>query len=409
MKKSGLFPMVLLLIFFTGCSSGKKKNTTEKTNDILIIDAPGLTSLNFDITTGGLPVVPGLETYTVIRSDREHPENAEGYGYTYQHHPDIAIWKGRMYVGWNSCQVDEDTWPSRELISSSADGKIWTKPVEMFPQGISMPLRMYFFLAPNGRMLITAGLRTNQEKLSERRKNALVIRELKSDHTTGEVFTLRQPPEDVSGIPPFYTTSDDKGFVQACDQLLSDHLFLLQQDYGNLLNPENRMKWNDPQNWEGDSLVKQSAVNFGKAMCFFKRKDGAMVGIGKNRWVTISRDKGKTWSQPEKPETFISGMGKVWGQRIPDGRYVLVYNPDLSRRWPLAILTSNDGITFSDPYAIHDELPARRYAGLHKDAGASYHRGLSEWNNDGSFKDDALWLVYSLNKEDIRVVRIPVP
>ena len=134
-----------------------------------------------------------------------------------------------------------------------------------------------------------------------------------------------------------------------------------------------------------------------------------MVGIGKNRWVTISRDKGKTWSQPEKPETFISGMGKVWGQRIPDGRYVLVYNPDLSRRWPLAILTSNDGITFSDPYAIHDELPARRYAGLHKDAGASYHRGLSEWNNDGSFKDDALWLVYSLNKEDIRVVRIPVP
>ncbi len=409
MKNSVLFSLVLLLIFSTGCPSGQKKTTSGETNELLIIDAPPLTSLNFDITTGGLPVVPGLETYTVFRSDREHPEKAEGYGYTYHHHPDIAVWRGRMYVGWNSCEVDEDTWPSRELISSSADGKVWTKPVEMFPQGVSTPIRMYFFLAPNGRMLIIAGLRTNHDKLSERRKNAVVVRELKSNHSFGEVFTLRRPPEEVPAIPPFYTTAADKGFVQACDQLLSDHLFLLQQDYGNLLDPENRMKWNDPQNWEGDSLVKQSAGNFGKAMCFFERKDGAIVGIGKNRWVTVSHDKGMTWVQPEKPGTLISGMGKVWGQRISDGRYILVYNPDPSRRWPLVILTSDDGITFRNPYAIHNELPARRYAGLHKDSGASYHRGLSKWNNDGSFKDDALWLVYTLNKEDIRVVRIPVP
>jgi hypothetical protein len=73
------------------------------------------------------------------------------------------------------------------------------------------------------------------------------------------------------------------------------------------------------------------------------------------------------------------------------------------------MLTSDDGITFRNPYAIHDELPPRRYEGLHKDLGASYHRGLSKWNNDGSRKDDAIWMVYSLNKEDIRVVRITVP
>jgi hypothetical protein len=29
-------------------------------------------------------------------------------------------------------------------------------------------------------------------------------------------------------------------------------------------------------------------------------------------------------------------------------------------------------------------------------------------NNDGSWKDNALWLVYSLNKEEIRVIRIPI-
>ena len=70
-------------------------------------------------------MVPGVETYTVCRANREHPEQAEGLGYTYQHHQDLAIWKGRMYVGWNTCQVDEDTYPSREVISTSEDGKTW--------------------------------------------------------------------------------------------------------------------------------------------------------------------------------------------------------------------------------------------------------------------------------------------
>ena len=380
----------------------------EKGGEPLRIDAPKLAKLNFDLSSGGLPIAPGLETYTVIRSDREHPERAEGLGWTYQHHPDIAAWHGRLYVGWNSCERDEDAWPSRELYSSSTNGRDWAKPAEMFPQGVSTPLRMYFFLAPNGRMLVIAGLRVSNDRTSERTKGGLVVRELRSDHSLGEVFALRAPPHAVPSQPPRYDTSADKGFVTACQQLLGDRRFLLQQDYGNLLDPAQRMKWNDPKNWEGDAQLKKDADKYGKAMCFFERKDGAIVGVGKNRWVTISRDGGRTWTQPLRPESLVSGMGKVWGQRTSDGRYALIYNPDKERRWPLAMLTSDDGISFGDPHAVHGELPSRRYEGLYKDPGASYHRGLSKWNNDGSWKDGALWLVYSLNKEDIRVIRVPV-
>jgi len=387
--------MALWLAFAFG-SSGSSAHAAEPPNleEPLVIDAPELAKLNFKVSTGGLPVASGLETYTVCRSDHEHPETAEGLGWTFQHHPDLAAWRGRLYVGWNSCERDEDTWPSRELISSSTDGKTWSKPAEMFPQGVSTPLRMYFFLAPNGRMLVIAGARVSQKKLSEAKKGGIVVRELKEDHSLGDVFTLRPPAENAASQPPPFTNSADAGFVEAGRQLLADQIYLQQQDYGMLLDPAQR------QAWEGKGN--------GKAMCFFERKDGALVGVGKKGWTTLSRDHGQTWSQAVQPASLITGMGKVWGQRTADGRYALIYSPDPKKRWPLAMLTSDDGITFRDPHALHGDLPTRRYEGRAKDPGASYHRGLSKWNNDGSWKDDALWMVYSLNKEEIRVIRAPL-
>jgi hypothetical protein len=404
-------PVLLLAAFALGASLAARAETPAATNqdEPLHIDAPALATLNFDLSTGSLPVAPGLETYTVCRSDREHPETAEGLGWTYQHHPDIAVWHGRLYVGWNSCQRDEDTWPSRELISSSADGRNWSKPAEMFPQGVSTALRMYFFHAPNGRMLVIAGLHANDKNDGEKVTGGIVVRELRADHSPGGVFTLRPPDRPVTNPPPPFAASADKGFVEACRQLLSDHLYLEQQDYGALLDPGLRMKWNDPANWSGDALLKEEATNFGKAMCFFERKDGALVGVGKFGWVTVSRDGGGTWMQPVRPASLVTGWGKVWGQRTSDGRYVLIYNPDPKRRWPLVMLTSADGVTFRDPRALHGDLPPRRYDGKAKNPGASYLRGLSKWNDDGSWKDAALWFVYSLNKEEIRVIRVPLP
>ena len=380
----------------------------EKLADPIVITAPELAHLNFSNSTGGLRVADGLETFTVVRANKENPEAADGRGWTYQHHPDLAAWHGRLYVGWNSCERDEDVWPSRELISSSSNGRAWSKPVEMFPQGISTPLRMFFFLAPNGRMLVIAGLRINHEKLLEKNKGSLIVRELKVNHTLGEIFTLRPPAIAVTNQPPPFETAADQKFAEACRQLLADKTYLRQQDYDVLLDPPERLKWFNPANWVADEYELKAAEDFGKASCFFTRKDGALVSVSKKRWVTISRDGGVTWTQPTRPASLLTGMGKVWGQRLSNGRYALIYNPDASRRWPLAMLTSEDGITFSKPVAQHGELVGKRYEGSGKSPGASYHRGLSKWNNDGSWRDAALWLVYSLNKEEIRVIRVPV-
>ena len=371
------------------------------------IVGPELERLDFTRTDGGLTLWPGVQTFVVVRADPEHPATSDGRGWTYHHHPDIACWKGRLYIAWNSCERDEDTWPSRELYSTSTDGEHWSAPSELFPQGVSTPLRMYFFHAPNDRMLAIAGLRMSHEPTSERTKGPLAVREIRADHTLGPVHTLRSRQNPITGQPPSFETATDAGFIAACRSLLAERLFLEQQDYGNLLPPAERMIWHDPIHWDGDAELKKDAAEFGKAMCFFRRADGTMVSVGKKRWVTVSHDEGRTWSQPVRPETLITNMGKVWGQRMPDGRYLLAYDPHASHRFPLAVVTGEDGITFREMRVVHGELPAPRYAGKYKSPGASYVRGLNEWSSDGSRKENVVWLVYSVNKEEIWVSRLP--
>jgi hypothetical protein len=376
--------------------------------DVLQIHGREQSILNPGLPDGGLPPMPGVHSFQIFRASAGVPAQSDQQGWTYHHHVDMASWKGRLYVGWNSCQRDEDVWPSRELYSTSPDGSAWTDPAELFPQGISTCLRMYFYHASNNRMLAIAGLRTDQQETSEDRKNALVVREIRPDHSLGDVFTL-QASQSIKLPAPRFETSGDDAFRQACRQLLADNIYLEQQDRGRLLGPS-RMKWHDPAAWPGGAIPGENEKWVcGKAFSFFRRPDNTWVGISKMGWVTTSTDDGKTWSQPAVPPSLITGKAKVWSQRMHDGRFVLVFNPSKSNRYPLVAVTSSDGINFSDMRIIQGELPIQRYAGLHRSIGPQYVRGISHWADDGSRSDNAMWLTYSMNKEDIWVSRVPLP
>ncbi len=376
--------------------------------DVLQIHGREQSLLNPTLPDGGLPPMPGVHSFQIFRASSDVPDLTDQLGWTYHHHVDMACWKGRLYVGWNSCQRDEDVWPSRELYSTSTDGSGWTDPVELFPQGISTCLRMYFYRASNDRMLAIAGLRTDQQETSEDRKSALVVREIRPDHSLADVFTL-QASQSIKLPAPRFDTSSDDAFKQACRELLADRMFLEQQDRGRLLGPR-RMKWHDPAAWPGGAVPGENEKWVcGKAFSFFRRADNAWVGISKMGWVTASTDDGKTWSQPSVPASLITGKAKVWSQRTRDGRYVLVFNPSKSSRYPLVAVTSSDGVNFADMRIIQGELPIQRYAGLHRSIGPQYVRGISHWADDGSRNDNAMWLTYSMNKEDIWVSRVPLP
>lgn len=372
---------------------------------VVIISAP---KIELTRTDGGLAPVVGAQNFGVFRASKAQPELAEGKGYTYNHHPDLAVWKGRFYLGFDSGAKDEDTWPARELYCTSTDGRTWSTPTELFPEGLSVPMRLYFFHAPNGRMLAFAGLRIDHEKTDEDTKGPLIGREIRADHSLGPIFTLRAPtgaprPQD----PPTFTSTDDAALVEAFRQLLAARVTLETQDLGVLLDPAQRMSWHNAANWPAGKLGN----GFWKAPSFYHRADGAIVGIGKAGWTSLSTDNGATWSQPVVPPSLITNNAKVWGQRLADGRYALVYNPTYRPRYPLALVTGSDGTTFGDMRAVQTDFPPQRYPGINKNTGLQYIRGIAEWANDGTIKDTqhALWLCYSANKEDIWVSRVPVP
>src|SRR4029078_649029 len=92
--------------------------TTAQTTAPILIEGPEQQMVDVNKVNGGLKTTAGVLSFEVFHADKEHPEKSDGLGWTYHHHVDLAVWKGQLYVGWNSCEKDEDTWPSHELYST---------------------------------------------------------------------------------------------------------------------------------------------------------------------------------------------------------------------------------------------------------------------------------------------------
>jgi hypothetical protein len=393
-----LLPLTTLFNISHASSTGKDTLKAD-----IVIQSKELDRLNLALPDGGIMPVPGVLNIQLFRSSKDVPEITDGDGWTYAHHMDLAVWKSWMYAAWNMTLKDEDRPPSKVVFSTSADGLTWTRPADLFPREWAWACRFYFSLSGNNRMLAFCVAKSNNDgKISEDKKSILLVREIMPDHRLGDVFTLINPQP---GLPASFENSADKDFVAACREAVANNVLLEQQDYGVFLG-------NRKMEWHEKTPPYKGIYKFGKAFCFYHRADGKLVGMSKMGFVTISDDEGKTWSEPTLPPSLTAGAAKVWGQKTDDNRYILAYNPDPKRgkRFPLVMVQGEDGIHFNSMQVIHGEFSPLRYPGLYKDFGYQYVRGIPEWSDDHSFNDKhAIWLIYSVNKEDVWISRIPLP
>jgi hypothetical protein len=350
----------------------------------------------------------GVESFQVLRANRTHPEFADNFGWTYNHAPMIVHWNGRFYIEYLSNPVGEHIAPGQTFCCSSTDGRHWETPRVAFPIYKLLPpdppgtammhQRVGFYIAPDGRLLVL-GFYGHAPDPFGPGGIGRVVREIYKEGSFGPIYFLRYNTrsgwgESNTGFPN-YKRAKDPGFVHACDALLSNRL--MREQF-----------WDEEELFDGDFFSVKSHGSQ-EAFNWFHRKDGKLVGLWKWSMAALSSDEGKTWSRPVKCPTLQMTGAKISGRRTSDGRYALLYDPNVDddHRWPLAIVTGDDGVIFDNMLCVQGEVPPRRFAGRYKDFGSQYNRVVEEGNGRTPGLD--LWVTYSMNKEDIWVSRVPVP
>lgn len=373
----------------------------------------GSTLSNIDYHHGMLSPAVGTHNIQVVRANREMPETADDFGWTYNHQPMLAYWNDTFFLEYLSDSVGEHIPPSHTYLMTTKDGKDWGKPEVVFPQykvpngyskegveGVAddlvaiMHQRMGFFVSSDNRLLVLGYYGICMHKRdSPNDGNGIgrVVREVYEDGTWGPIYFIRYNHgwNAKNTSYKFYTKSKDKGFKKACDELLSNSLMLQQ--------------WNEEADRD-DPIIPMT--NQFKAFCYYHLPDGRVVGFWKHALTAISTDNGKTWPRPERAPGFVNKNAKIWAQKTSDGNYATVYNPS-EYRWPLALSVSKDGLNYDQLLLVNGQISPMRYGGHFKSYGPQYVRGIIEGN--GQPKEGAMWLTYSMNKEDIWVAKVPVP
>ena len=379
----------------------------------------GTTLSNPNRHDGGLSPVVGVHNIQILRANREHPSEANGNGWTYNHQPMMAYWNNQFYVHYLCDPSDEHVPPSHTMYQMSEDGYTWSNPQLLFPEvlvpeGFQKPnrpdkahdliaimhQRVGWYVSKSGQLWALGNYGVAFDKKDDPNDGngiGRVIREVRKDGTLGPIYFIYQNASytryirdtRTPGAFPFYTKAP-KDVRTVCEEMLA--------------NPRYRMQWVEEAD-RNDPLIPLHKEY--KAYCDYTLPDGQIAALWKHALTSTSADGGLTWAQPvERAKGFVNSNAKIWGQRLSDGTYATVYNPS-EYRWPLAISLSKDGYEYTTLNLVQGEAPPMRYGGNYKSYGPQYVRGIQEGN--GMPKDSDLWVTYSMNKEDMWVVHIPVP
>ena len=379
---------------------------------------------NCDYHHGQLPPVRGAGCYQVTRANRTHPEWDDGTGDTYKHGADLAYWKGSFYLHYFTNPVSEHTGRGQSVLASSRDGMHWKDFQVAFPpyripactvtdyKGNTTTFtgdtyafihqRVGFYRTSTDRLLLLGFYGWSPQPWVNNWDNfgvGRVVRELYPEGNMGPVFFIR--PCWQGGwsreqlLYPLYTEAEES-FAACCEELLADPLATQQ--------------WAE-ENGDRDELIRikhEPDGSTNQAFCWYHINQETVIGLWKHARCARSDDGGGTWSSVQESPSLVMSGQKVWAQRTADGRFAMFYDPTLesTHRWPLCVTLSEDGIAYRDMLLVHGEVPPMRFGGFWKDFGPQYMRGIQEGMERPL---DAVWVAYTVNKEDVWVARLTLP
>jgi len=340
----------------------------------------------FDLTqpeTLGLKQVPGQHTILYRASET---------GYKFCHHSQLVIFQDRCYAMWSNGILAEDTPGQRILICSSSDGRKWTEPKVLTGDD-----------ADKG-ICVAAGFRVYQKQL--------IAYYTLTGGTNFHPDTALYARVSTDGSKWGPARRITKGFfINPPLQLSNGHLVIGGEHVGDQRTTA-RMRMLVTEEADGLSGWQEAKVTVDDLKVIgyaepnmFQRRDGTLVLPLRNYsgffYASTSRDQGHSWSTPVKTN-FPDSTARFALGKLPDQTVYLINNPGPERfvRQLLTISTSRDGREFDRSWIIRNEPTKMRYPGKNKLDGWQYPHAIV-WK---SF----LYVIYSINKEDVAVTRIPL-
>lgn len=316
--------------------------------------------------------------------------------WSYSHHAHIAHFQGKFYAMYSNGWIDEDDVGQRVMLSTSEDFGMWTEPVPL-----AGPLMGEHF----GLTLTAGGWHVHEDTL------VAYIGEYEYDLEPGS-----RKPEHIQETPHrnkstwAMTTKDGQTWS---DQIpIIDHMipnFGPQPTRsGRLIMTGHRMYpyTDDPtglDGWQVSGLYTMDMPMRYAEGSFIQADNGMLhmfVRTGKGYlYHAKSVDDGRTWSVPE-PTAFTDSTAKFHFGHLRDGRFYYVGNPSTvaEYRTLFVLALSEDGKDWTDARILRNEKTAPVFEGIYKDHGYQYPHSM--------IVDDYFYVVYSVNKEDVEILRV---
>ena len=348
-------------------------------------------------------------------------------GHAYSHHPQLTSLDGRLVASWSHGIRNEDD-PGQVMLYACSDdaGVTWSEPRTMLPRRpgryadvvfTGMGLRRH-----GGRLIAYLGvyeyndvcLRAGVERPGGG-KAAIPVGEQWTLDTHTEVAVSEDDGETwgepvraierfIPNMPPAavasgrlimsgnlrYPYTDDAGGVSGWRDAVLPRL-----PEGYVDDPEGFHKGcrhrGDPHGYCEGSFFQTDDGVIHMMLRIADREAGRLA-------VTESRDDGITWSEPAVTG-YTDACSRFQFGRLPDGRFFGLSCPQpRSRRTPMILATSDDGVVFDRHYLLGGEESAgSRLPGHHK--GGRY--GYPVLHLEG----DSAYAILSIEKEDVAVCR----
>ncbi len=380
-------PWILLSLFLLGWPIACEKAEHPPTAEPLIQAGEGLFDQD-QVGNLGLSVVVG-ENATLYRATAE--------GYKFCHHANISVFKDRLYAMWSNGIEHEDYNGQRVLYSTSENGLDWSKPSVLAPDpdGLEGP----------GKCVATGFLGWGEVLMAY---YTVVIGDPGS---TSFRLYARSSKDGVAWSEEREVATGS--FLEPPRALQSGDLLLNGQS--DLKQPRllYSQKGDGISGWLDGNLPETADLRYPEPT-WFQRRDGTVVMLfrseNSNPWLyaSTSRDDGRSWTLP-RPTNFADATARSFAGNLPDGSAFILNNPNQSpgsvydfigRRIPLTISLSRDGISFDHAFVVRGEDTTMRFPGENKLPGWQYP-GATVWG-------DHLYVVYSINKEDVGLTRIRI-